>query len=221
MDWLTTLSLAMGSAWLSGINLYATVVTLGLLERFKLVHLPGELGLVAEWWVIGLAGVLYLIEFFADKIPAVDSAWDAIHTFIRVPAGAVLAASAFARFDPAVQIIALLAGGGLALSSHGTKAATRLAANASPEPVSNIALSLAEDAMAIGAAILMVFHPVVILIVIAVFLLIALWLVPKIFRALRRLLGRVRSLFSPRHGVADDAGGLTGVGDSPGGRITH
>lgn len=99
-DSLQTLGFAMGSAWLSGINLYATVVTLGLLERFRLVRLPGDLEALGQWWIIILAGVLYLIEFIADKIPAVDSAWDAVHTFIRVPAGAVLAASAFADFDP-------------------------------------------------------------------------------------------------------------------------
>src|SRR5215469_1900419 len=109
---------------------------------------------------------LYLIEFVADKIPAVDSTWDAIHTFIRVPAGAILAASAFANFDPSVRIAALLAGGGVALSSHGAKAATRLAANVSPEPFSNIALSLVEDVVAFGASIVLAFHPVVILVVV-------------------------------------------------------
>ena len=197
MDWLTTLGMAMGSAWMSGINLYATVVTLGLLQRFKLVALPGDLGLVSDWWVIGVAGALYLIEFVADKIPAVDSVWDAIHTFIRVPAGAILAASAFASFDPSVRLVAFLAGGGVALSSHGTKAATRLAANTSPEPVSNIVLSLLEDALTIGSAILMVFHPVVILVLVAIFVLLAIWLVPKIVRALRGLLLRARALFSP------------------------
>jgi hypothetical protein len=194
-DLITTLSTAMGSAWLSGINLYATVLTLGILERFHMVKLPGGLTMLGEWWVIGLAGILYLIEFIADKIPAVDTAWDAIHTFIRVPAGAVLAASAFAEFDPAVKIGAMIIGGGIALSSHGTKAATRLAANTSPEPFSNIALSLGEDALTFGSAILMAFYPVVILIVVVIFLIIALWLLPKIFRAVRRLLIRARGIF--------------------------
>jgi hypothetical protein len=194
-DLITTLSTAMGSAWLSGINLYATVLTLGVLERFHLVKLPGGLTMLGEWWVIGLAGILYAIEFIADKIPAIDTAWDAIHTFIRVPAGAVLAASAFAEFDPAVKITAMIIGGGIALSSHGTKAATRLAANTSPEPFSNIALSLGEDALAFGSAILMAFYPVAILIVVAIFLIVALWLLPKIFRAIRRLLTRARSIF--------------------------
>jgi hypothetical protein len=195
VEWITTLGTAMGSAWLSGINLYATVVTLGLLERFGMVKLPGGLTMLGEWWVIGLAGILYLIEFIADKIPAVDTAWDALHTFIRVPAGAVLAASAFAEFDPAVMIAAMIMGGGIALSSHGTKAATRLAANTSPEPFSNIALSLGEDALTFGSAVLMAFYPVVILIVVVIFLIVALWLLPKILRALRRLLIRARSIF--------------------------
>src|SRR6266849_6355946 len=136
---------AMGSAWLSGINLYATVVTLGLLQRYHLARLPGDLDFIQQWWVIILAGALYLIEFAADKIPVVDSVWDAVHTFIRVPAGAVLAASAFAHFNPAVRTVALLAGGTLALGSHGTKATVRMTANASPEPFSNIFLSTAED----------------------------------------------------------------------------
>ena len=193
-DWITTLGTAMGSAWLSGINLYATVVTLGILERFHLVRLPGGLTMLGEWWVIALAGILYAIEFFADKVPAIDTAWDAIHTFIRVPAGAILAASAFADFDPAVRIAALIMGGGIALSSHGTKAATRVAANTSPEPISNITLSLGEDALTFGSAILMAFYPVAILIVVVIFLILALWLLPKIFRAIRRLLIRARSI---------------------------
>src|SRR3989454_2001709 len=193
-DLYTTLGFAMGSAWLSGINLYATVVTLGLLQRFHLARLPGDLDYLQHWWVIILAGSLYLIEFAADKIPAVDSIWDAIHTFIRVPAGAVLAASAFADFDPSVRLVALLAGGGVALSSHGAKAATRLAANTSPEPFSNIALSLFEDAVAVGASLLMVFHPLAILAVVAIFLVVAVWLARRIGRAVMRL-------FAPRAGV--------------------
>jgi Domain of unknown function (DUF4126) len=193
-DWISILGTAMGSAWLSGINLYATVATLGILERFHLVKLPGDLTMLGEWWVIGLAVVLYAIEFIADKIPAIDTAWDALHTFIRVPAGAILAASAFAEFDPGIKIAAMIMGGGIALSSHGTKAATRLAANTSPEPISNVALSLGEDALTFGSAILMAFYPVVILVVVVIFLIISLWLLPKIVRAIRRLLMRARGV---------------------------
>jgi hypothetical protein len=170
-DWFSTFAFAMGSAWLSGINLYATVATLGLLER---------------WWIIGVAGALYFVEFFADKIPAVDSVWDVIHTFIRVPAGAVMAAAAFANTDNTVRIIALLSGGGIALSSHGTKAAVRMAANLSPEPFSNIALSVFEDVVAIGSSVLMVFLPIVMLVVVVVFLVVVIWLAPRIVRAARR-----------------------------------
>jgi len=177
----------MGSAWLSGINLYAAVGTLGLLQRYGWVQLPGDLTILSNWWVIGIAVLLYAVEFVADKVPVVDSVWDAVHTFIRVPAGAILATSAFAHFDPAVRVAALLAGGSLALSSHGTKASVRLAANTSPEPVSNIFLSLVEDALTIGMSFLMAFHPVVLIGVVLVFLAIAVWLARRIARALKRL----------------------------------
>ena len=162
---LGTLAIAMGSAWLSGINLYATVLTLGLLERFHMAQLPGDLSYLGHTWVLAAAGVLYAVQFVADKIPAVDSVWDLVHTFIRVPAGAILAAGAFAHFDPKIQLIAMLAGGGIALSSHGTKTATRLAANTSPEPFSNLLLSLVGDAIAFGGALLMSVHPVVLLVI--------------------------------------------------------
>lgn len=196
MDWLTTLGLGMGSAWLSGFNLYATVLTLGLLDRFHLVSLPGELDFLSRGWVIAVAAILYLVEFLADKIPLVDSAWDAIHTFIRVPAGAVMAASAFAHFDPAVRAVALLAGGTLALGAHGTKASVRLTANASPEPVSNLFLSVMEDAFTVGLAVLAAFHPVAILAILLIFLLLLVWLIPKVFRAIRRMLGRIGEIMN-------------------------
>jgi uncharacterized membrane protein len=194
MDW-TTLGVAMGSAWLSGINLYATVVTLGLLQKFSFVKLPGELSVLSSGWVLGIAGVMYVVEFIADKIPAVDSAWDAVHTFIRVPAGAIMAATAFADFDPTVKTIAMIVGGGVALGSHGLKATTRLAANTSPEPVSNIALSIGEDIFTFGSAILMVISPVAILVIVVLFIILLIWLIPKIYRTLRWLLRKFRSLF--------------------------
>ena len=181
----------MGSAWLSGFNLYATVLTLGLLQRFHLVELPGDLDFLSRWWVIAVAGVLYLVEFLADKIPMVDSVWDAIHTFIRVPAGAVLAASAFAHFDPAVRAVALLAGGTLALGSHGTKASVRMAVNASPEPFSNILLSTAEDIFTIALTAVAAYHPIVILVIILIFILLLIWLGPKVFRAIRQMIRQV------------------------------
>ena len=186
----------MGSAWLSGINLYAAVLTLGLLQRFGAVKLPGDLARLSDLWIIVLAGALYVVEFLADKIPGVDSAWDAVHTFIRIPAGAVLAASAFAHFDPKVRFAALLIGGGMALSSHGAKATARLAANTSPEPFSNIILSLVEDAVAFGSTILMAFHPVIILIFVSAFVVIAILILPRIYRAVARLFRKPRRIVS-------------------------
>lgn len=187
---LTTLGFAMGSAWLSGINLYATVLTLGLLQRFHVAHLPGDLSYLASDWVLELAAALYVLQFIADKIPAVDSVWDAIHTFIRIPAGAILAATAFGHFDPRIRFLALLAGGGIALSSHGMKAATRLAANTSPEPVSNIALSLFEDAVTIGGTLLMTLHPAVLIAIVVVAVVGTVFFVRWISRFIKRRFGR-------------------------------
>ena len=195
-DWIGVLGVAMGSAWVSGINLYAAVVTLGLLERFGFAHLPGDLGILGNWWIIGLAAALFAIQFIASKIPAVDSIWDAVHTFIRVPAGAILAAAAFAHFDPAIRFAALLIGGSIALGTHGTKAATRLSANLSPEPFSNIAIGLAEDVVAIGASFLMAYYPVVLIGIVVVFLGLMLWLTPKIVRALRNILKGFRKCYT-------------------------
>ena len=187
---LTTLAFAMGSAWLSGINLYATVATLGLLQHYRLVHLPGSLSYLDHWWIIGVAIGLYIVEFIADKIPAVDSVWDVAHTFIRVPAGAILAASAFAHLDPGVRVLAPFLGGGIALSSHGAKAATRLAANASPEPFSNVLLSLAEDALTIIVSFVMALHPLVVLAIVVVAIVLSIVLFRWIRGALRRLFRR-------------------------------
>jgi hypothetical protein len=187
---LTTLGFAMGSAWLSGINLYATVATLGLLQRFHFVQLPGSLSYLSHPWVLGAAIGLYVVEFVADKIPAVDSIWDVVHTFIRVPAGAILAASAFAHFDPAIRMLALLLGGTLALSSHGTKTATRLTANTSPEPFSNVLLSLIEDAFTVGVSVLMAKYPLVVIAIVVIGLIVSIAIFSLIRRAFSRLFGR-------------------------------
>src|SRR4051812_45559653 len=167
MEWFSTLSLALGSAWTSGINLYATVTMLGLLQKFGLAKLPGGLDALDNWWIIGFAAGLYLVEFVADKIPYVDSVWDVVHTFIRVPAGAVVAYAATNDLDSSIYVPAVLLGGGLAFASHGTKAAARIGANLSPEPVSNWILSIVEDAIAIVGTFLAVFAPVLIVIVLA------------------------------------------------------
>lgn len=196
MDWFSTISLALGSAWTSGINLYATVTILGLLQKFSLAKLPLGLTVLDNWWIIGIGGFLFAVEFFADKIPYVDSVWDVIHTFIRIPAGAVVAYSATNQMDPSVTVIATLLGGGLALSSHGTKAALRATANLSPEPVSNWILSLLEDGIAIVGTVLAVFAPIIIMLILGIFALFFIWFVPKVFRAIRRLFSAIRALFA-------------------------
>jgi len=196
MEWFSTLSLALGTAWTSGINLYATVSVLGLLQKFGATKLPGGLEVLDNWWIIGIAGFLYLIEFFADKIPYVDSVWDVVHTFIRVPAGAIVAYAATNQMDESVGIIATLLGGGLAFSSHGTKAALRAGANLSPEPVSNWTLSIVEDVIAFVGSILAVFAPVLIAIVLVIFTIFFVWFAPKVFRAVRKLFNGIRAIFA-------------------------
>lgn len=196
MEWFSTLSLALGTAWTSGINLYATVSVLGLLQKFGATKLPGGLDVLDNWWIIGIAAGLYIVEFFADKIPYVDSLWDVVHTFIRVPAGAIVAYAATNNLDPTVYIPAALLGGGLAFSSHGTKAALRAGANLSPEPVSNWTLSLVEDAIAFIGSLLSVFAPVIIAIVLVLFSIFFLWFFPKVFRAFRRIFGSIRAFFA-------------------------
>lgn len=159
MDW-SALGLAAAASSTSGLNLYATVLTLGLLQRLHWLELPEEWKLLGSTWVIVLASVFFVIEFVADKIPYVDTVWDGIHTFIRVPAGAILMASAFADVAPAVKLAAGLVGGSLALTTHSAKASARLAANTSPEPVSNSLLSLIEDIVTVVLLGVAASHPV-------------------------------------------------------------
>jgi Domain of unknown function (DUF4126) len=191
----STLALAMGASWVSGISLYASVAMLGLLSRFAHLQLPGELTVLSNWWIIGIAIALYVIEFVADKVPWIDTAWDLIHTFIRIPAGAVIAAAAFGDFDKSVQVVAFLLGGGLAFTSHGTKASTRALLNVSPEPVTNIIASLVEDAVAIISMLLAAFFPILLVIVVLIGVTISLVLLPRIFRYFR---GAWRRVFRKR-----------------------
>lgn len=194
---ISTIAIAMGASWVSGINLYAAVATLGLLGKFASLKLPGELEVLTSWWVIGVALGLYVVEFVADKVPYVDSTWDVIHTFIRVPAGAVLAATAFGDFDRSIQVIALLLGGGLALSSHGTKAATRAMLNASPEPVSNSVASVLEDIVAVLSIVCAVFLPVVLFVIVGIGLVISFFVFKRILRFFRQVKKSVSGWFAP------------------------
>ena len=199
MEPLQQLGLAMGTAWTSGINLYATVAALGIAQAAGLVQLPPGLQVLANPAVIAVAVVMYFVEFFADKVPYVDSGWDAVHTFIRVPAGALLAARALGPTNPALEVVAALAGGGVALAAHGAKATARLAINTSPEPFSNWAASIAEDVVAFFGVWVAFAHPYVMLALVLGFVAMAIYLVPKILRAMRALF---RKLFGKDSGAA-------------------
>jgi len=186
MGTLQALSLAMGTAWTSGINLYATVAALGIAGRAEMIKLPADLQVLMHPAVIAVACVMYVIEFFADKVPYVDSGWDVLHTFIRVPAGAILAARSLGDMNPALELVALLGGGAIALAAHGTKATTRLAINASPEPFSNWFASVTEDLAVLGGIWMIFNHPMLMLILVLSFLALVAWLAPKLFRLAKR-----------------------------------
>jgi len=186
MGTLQALSLAMGTAWTSGINLYATVAALGIAGRAEMIKLPADLQVLMHPAVIAVACVMYVIEFFADKVPYVDSGWDVLHTFIRVPAGAILAARSLGDMNPALELVALLGGGAIALAAHGTKATARLAINASPEPFSNWFASVTEDLAVLGGIWMIFNHPVLMLILVLSFLALVAWLAPKLFRLAKR-----------------------------------
>jgi len=189
----TSLGLVLGASFAAGLNVYAAVATLGLLHRFQVVTLPPSLEALAHPLVLTIASVLYVVEFFADKIPVVDHAWDAIHTFVRPPAAAVLAYAAVAGVPEPWRLMAALLAGTVALASHGGKATARVAVNASPEPFSNWAVSLGEDALAISLTWLAVTHPVLALgLGLAIALTVAaVWIVLLFFRLLRGMKRRV------------------------------
>lgn len=191
MNPIQTLSLALGAGFSSGLNLYATVATLGLLQRFGVVHLPGSLQALGHPWVIGIAVALYVIEFFADKTPYVDTAWDFIHTFIRPPAAALLAYAAAGGAGAEWRWGAALLAGGVALTSHGTKASTRAAVNASPEPFSNWSLSLGEDVLAVWLSWMGTAHPIATTVIVIALLALCAFLLYRLFRFARRALQRL------------------------------
>jgi len=193
-----TLALTLGVAWASGINLYAAVAVLGLAGNFGYVHLPDTLTIVEDPVVILAAGFMYCVEFFADKIPGVDSTWDALHTFIRIPAGALLAAGAVGDVSPALSVAAGLLGGSVTAATHATKAGTRVLINTSPEPFSNWFASIAEDLAVFAGLWAALAHPYIFLLLLTLFLLALCWLLPKIWRGLRAVFRKIASLFGRR-----------------------
>jgi hypothetical protein len=191
MDWLHSIALGAGLAWASGIRLYAVLVLAGAMGRLGYLDLPPALEVLQHPLVMAAAGAMALGEFLADKVPAFDSVWDAVHTFIRVPAGAVLAAAALGQADPVWVMVAAIVGGAIASGAHLAKAGTRAVINTSPEPVSNWAASFSEDLLVPAGFLAAIKAPLVFLVLLAGFLAAAIWFVPKLFRALRRLLGKL------------------------------
>jgi hypothetical protein len=190
------LALTMGAAWASGINLYAAIFMLGFMGMTGNMELPPGLEVLANPLVLMAAGAMYVAEFFADKIPGVDTGWDSIHTFIRIPAGAMLAAGAVGEVDPAVAVAAGILGGGLSAVTHATKAGTRVLVNTSPEPFSNWAVSIGEDIAVIAGLWTALNHPVLFLIGLAVFILLLVWFLPKLWRGIKGVFRRIGRLFS-------------------------
>jgi hypothetical protein len=193
MDTLQSVALAAGLAWGSGIRLYAVLFLAGLMARLGYVELPPELSLLTHPAVLGASGFMFFIEFFADKMPGVDTLWDAVHTFIRIPAGALLAALALANQDPALVLAAAIFGGTLASAAHLTKAGARALINTSPEPFSNWTASFGEEALLLGGLWAAFMHPLFFLAGLALFLLAVLWLLPQIWRGLRSAWRRLQS----------------------------
>ncbi len=199
METVQAIALMLGASWASGINLYAAVLMLGWMGATGNADLPPQLQVLSDPMVMMAAGVMYAVEFFADKTPGVDSAWDSIHTFIRIPAGAIMAAGVAdgMQVSQAAEFAALLLGGSLAATSHATKAATRLMINTSPEPFTNWTASIAEDIAVIGGLWAALNHPVWFLVALVVFIALVIWLLPKIWRALKRIARAIGRWFRP------------------------
>jgi len=195
-----SLALSMGTAWASGLNLYAAILMLGILGSTGNMVLPPELQVLTNPVVMVAAGIMYLVEFFADKIPGLDTGWDAIHTFIRIPAGAILAAAAVGPVSSGLAVAAALLGGAMATASHATKAGTRVLINTSPEPFTNWTASITEDLMVIGGIWAALHHPWLFLAFLALFVLLAIWLLPKLWKGMKRVFGFLGRMFGGKDG---------------------
>ena len=197
METIDIIAMTLGVAWASGINLYAAVLMMGLLGAGGYTELPEALTVLEDPMVLMAAGVMYFVEFFADKIPGVDSGWDAIHTFIRIPAGAMLAMGAAQglEINQAAELTAALLGGSLAATSHLTKASTRLLINTSPEPVTNWTASIAEDLAVVGGLWVSLNYPIAFIVFIILFVLFVIWILPKLWRAIKGIIATIRGWF--------------------------
>jgi len=179
------IAITLGVGWASGINLYAAMLGLGLMQRLGYAELPVGLEILADPLVIAAAGFMYIVEFVADKTPGVDTVWDTLHTFVRLPAGALLAAAAVGDIAPGAELAAAIVGGGLAAGGHSFKAGSRALINTSPEPLSNWTASISEDIAVIGGLWVALNHPWLFLILLVAFIALLLWLLPRVIRGLR------------------------------------
>ncbi len=197
MDLISNLALAGGLSWASGLRLYLTVFVTGMLAKFGYISLPDSLAILSNPIVLSVAGGLTVVEFLADKIPYVDSMWDSIQTFARIPAGAMLAMGAFDAGDPVTATLIALLGGTLAGATHATKAGSRAMINTSPEPFSNIAASLGEESLLLAGLWLAYSHPIVFVGLLIVFIAAMVWLLPKLWRGIKRVLGSIGQFVRP------------------------
>jgi hypothetical protein len=200
METVDIIAMTLGVAWASGINLYAAILVMGIMGSGGYTELPPSLTVLQDPMVLIAAGLMYFVEFFADKIPGVDSGWDAIHTFIRIPAGAMLAVGAAQglEINQAAELAAALLGGSLAATSHLTKSSTRLVLNASPEPVTNATASIFEDLAVVGGLWTALNYPLAFVAFIIVFVLFAIWLLPKLWRAIKDIVATLRGWFGKK-----------------------
>ena len=198
---LEALALVAGLAWASGLRLYLTLFFIGLLARFQVIALPAALDLLGDPWVLTASGIMFAAEFLADKLPGFDSVWDSVHTFIRIPAGAILAAAAVGTVDPVTVAVAAILGGAIASGTHIAKAGTRALINTSPEPFSNWAASIAEEALLLGGLWAMIKFPLAFLAALALFILFLLWLIPRLYRAMFGMFRALRAALHPGGGA--------------------
>jgi uncharacterized membrane protein len=192
-DTLSAAALAGGLSWASGVRLYMALFIAGWFGRMGWIVLPETLRALESPWVLAVTGSLLVVEFLADKVPGVDSVWDAIQTFIRIPAGAILGAAAMGQMDPALTTIAGILGGTIAAGAHFTKAGSRALINTSPEPFSNWTASFSEEAAVIGGLWAAFFHPWILFALLAIFFIAALWLLPKLWRGLHWLFRKLKT----------------------------
>ena len=192
---ISQISTALGVSWASGINLYATLLVMGVMHNTGAVVLPDGIDYVGHPLVLFAAGIMFCVEFFADKVPGLDTAWDGLHTFIRIPAAVAMAYGAADGMGPVIEMSSALLGGGLATASHATKSSARVLINTSPEPFTNWAASITEDVVVIGGVWAALTHPWIFLCLLGLFILLMIWLLPKLWRGIKKIFGFIFGLF--------------------------